>query len=106
MRWFVDQYLSGASDLDNPLASPLLATDLGGLPPAFIVTAECDPLRDEGEAYGELLRKQGVPVNVQRYPGMPHGFFSMAAGLDTAGRAFNDAAAHLRSAFGLLSSHA
>ena len=100
MHWFVNHYLTGEADRANPLASPLLATDLSGLPPAFIITAECDPLRDEGEAYGELLRKQGVPVHVERYAGMPHGFFSMAAGLDAARRAFRDAVRRLREQLG------
>ena len=106
MAWFVGHYLNGDADMDNPLASPLLATDVSGLPPAFVITAECDPLRDEGEAYGELLRKQGVPVEIRRYPGMPHGFFSMAAALDTARGAFMDATARLQSAFGTLRSPA
>lgn len=99
VRWFVDHYLNGEADLTNPLASPLLAAGLSGLPPAFIITAECDPLRDEGEAYADLLKNEGVAVEVQRYPGMPHGFFSMAAGIDTARRAVADATARLQSAF-------
>jgi acetyl esterase len=98
MQWFVNHYLNDAADYANALASPLLATDLSGLPPAFIITAECDPLRDEGEAYGELLEKEGVPVEVRRYAGMPHGFFSMAGGLDTARRAVADAVQRLQSA--------
>jgi acetyl esterase len=99
MHWFLNHYLNGEEDRTNPLASPLLANDVSGLPPAFIVTAECDPLRDEGEAYGQLLRRQGVRVDLECYAGMPHGFFSMAAGLDTARRAVADAVERLRLAF-------
>ncbi len=102
MRWFLQNYLGGEEDYTNVLASPLLATDLSGLPPAFIITAEYDPLRDEGEAYGELLKNEGVPVEGQRYPGMPHGFFSMFGALDTARRAVDDATMRLRSAFGII----
>jgi acetyl esterase len=98
MQWFVNHYLKDAADQANALASPLLATDLSGLPPAFIITAECDPLRDEGEAYAELLKREGVPVEVRRYAGMPHGFFSMAAGLDMARHAVADAIERLQSA--------
>lgn len=99
MHWFIGHYLNGDGDRHNPLASPLLATDLSGLPPAFIITAECDPLRDEGEAYGILLKKEGVPVEVERYAGMPHGFFSMAGGLETARQAVADAVHRLQAAF-------
>lgn len=99
MVWFVDHYLNGDQDRINPLASPLLAADLRGLPPAFVLTAECDPLRDEGEEYGRRLEAAGVRAEVRRYEGMPHGFFSFAAGLDTGRRAFGDAVERLRSAF-------
>jgi acetyl esterase len=83
----------------------LLASDLGGLPAAFVLTAECDPLRDEGEAYGRRLEEAGVLVEVKRYAGMPHGFFSFAA-LDTAKQALADTTTHLRKAFGLERFHA
>lgn len=102
MHWFVNHYLNSDADRTDSLASPLLASNLRGLPPAFILTAECDPLRDEGEAYGQHLREAGVPVEVQRYEGMPHGFFSFAAALDGGRRAFADATSRLRSAFGLV----
>ncbi|HTA68389.1 MAG TPA: alpha/beta hydrolase [Bryobacteraceae bacterium] len=101
MHWFVNHYLNSEADRTDPLASPLLAANLRGLPPAFIITAECDPIRDEGEAYGLRLEDARVPVDVQRYDGMPHGFFSFGAALDSGRRAFADATSRLRSAFGL-----
>ena len=66
MIWYIDHYLRGEEDKEHPLASPLLVSDLGGLPAAFVLTAECDPLRDEGEAYGRRLEEAGVPVKVER----------------------------------------
>lgn len=76
MTWFGEQYHTSASDSVDPLASPIHAADLAGLPPAIIITAECDPLRDQGEAYTSLLRKAGVPVIGLRYTGTIHGFMS------------------------------
>jgi len=101
IQWFVNHYLNGEADRTDPLASPLLASNLQRLPPAFIITAECDPLRDEGEEYGRRLEEAGVDVDVQRYDGMPHGFFSFGAALDGGRRAFADATSRLRSAFAL-----
>lgn len=76
MLWFLDQYLSCKEDALNPYASPILA-NLQKLPPALIATAEYDPLRDEGELYGALMRKQGSSAVVVRYNGMIHGFLNM-----------------------------
>ena len=77
MIWFWDHYLPDASRRSEPDASPLHATDLAGLPPAVVMTAEHDPLRDEGESYAARLADAGVPVDFKRHAGQLHGFFSL-----------------------------
>jgi acetyl esterase len=99
MRWFWEQYVNSAAEMDDPLASPILAADLSGLPPALIITAEFDPLRDEGEAYADRLRQAGVPVVLSRYDGMIHGFFAMFPAIDKGRQAVGEASDALRSAF-------
>jgi len=84
MEWFRENYLRNMDDARNPDASPLLARDLGGLPPALIITAECDPLRDEGAAYAKRLQDAGVPLTYTCYPGMIHPFFSLSGAIPQA----------------------
>src|SRR4029079_13740683 len=84
MEWYRTQYLASEADGDDPYCSPNVAASHAGLPPACIVTAEFDPLRDEGEAYGAQLAAAGVDVMVHRAPGVFHGFFNMDAILDGA----------------------
>jgi len=98
MKWFWRQYLPDPSDGEKPHASPLRAADLGGHPPAHVVTAGYDPLRDEGEAFAARLRDAGVPVSARRYEGVFHGFFGMTAFLDAAQEAMGEACDALRRA--------
>ena len=99
MRGFWGLYLAREEDGRNPHASPLRAADLSGLPPAQVITAEYDPLRDEGEAYARRLAAAGVPVVQRRYDGMIHGFFGFTALIDRAGEAVAEAARELRRGF-------
>jgi acetyl esterase len=96
MRWFWDQYAGPPAD---PLVSPLRAASFEDLPPAVIVTAGCDILRDEGEEYARRLAAAGVPVTLRRYEGMMHGFLAHAGVVDGARTAFDDIGAAIRSHF-------
>lgn len=100
MDWFVEQYIRDESDGENPYAFPLHASSLGGLPPALVVTAEYDPLRDEGEFYAQRLQEAGVEVTLTRYDGIIHGFYGMTAVLDAADRLFDEIAGHVRRVMG------
>jgi acetyl esterase len=99
MQWFFSYYLRRAADGNNPYVSPLRA-NVVGLPSATVITAEVDPLRDEGEAYAKFLQNSGVPTTLTRYTGVTHEFFSMAAIIDKAKQAVTEAATGLKTAFG------
>jgi acetyl esterase len=96
VAWYRQHYLADPRDASSPLASPLRAGSLAGLPPALVITAEYDPLRDQGEAYARRLADDGVPVELSRYPGMAHGFFTMIAAADASRAAITQAASRLR----------
>jgi acetyl esterase len=98
MRWFWDHYVPDPGDRDDWRAAPLRAEKLAGLPPATVLTAEYDPLRDEGEAYAERLREAGVPTTLRRYDGQIHGFVSMLDLLEAGRRAADEIGAALRRA--------
>ena len=97
MEWFWGNYLAD-TDPEAPLASPLYASELEGLPAALVITAEFDPLRDEGEAYAERLRQAGVLVQASRYDGQIHGFFGLPGILEGGRKAIDEAAQSLRAA--------
>ncbi len=105
MHWFRAHYLGadGLSDdgpVIDPKASPLLAESHRGLPPALIITAEFDPLRDEGKAYAEKLSEAKVEAKLSCYEGMTHVFFQLSPILDSGRAAVDEACAALRGAFG------
>ena len=92
-------YLPDPMDRGHAWASPARAADLSGLPPATILTAECDPLRDGGKVYADLLRAAGVPADYTEYPGVFHGFISMFGTIAEADQAVDKAAGVLREVF-------
>ncbi|MGE3822185.1 MAG: alpha/beta hydrolase, partial [Isosphaeraceae bacterium] len=98
MMWYWNHYLADPSRRADPDASPLRAADLAGLPPATVVTAEYDPLRDEGNAYAQRLEASGVPVRHRRYEGLIHGFLRRHHLLDRGKAALDELAADLREA--------
>jgi acetyl esterase len=102
VQWTWTQYLASPADAEHPYASPLGASDLSGLPPTLVITAEFDPLRDEGEAYGARLRESGEATTITRYPGMFHSFLTYLAVLDAARAANLEIATMLRTVFGEL----
>ncbi|MRH41158.1 alpha/beta hydrolase fold domain-containing protein [Aquibacillus halophilus] len=99
MIWYWNHYLHNKDEGNHPYASPLQADDLNSLPPTLVITAEYDPLRDEGEAYAKRLKEAGVPVVFTRYKGMIHGFFTMTETIDKAKEATQQAVTALKKAF-------
>ncbi|MDE2380470.1 alpha/beta hydrolase [Bradyrhizobium sp.] len=96
IRWFCDHYLSGAADIHDWRASPARAATLIGLPPAYVLTAGADPLRDEGDDYAARLKQAGVPVAYRHFPGQFHGFFTMGKLLQQANIAASEIGAWLK----------
>jgi acetyl esterase len=96
MMWFWNHYLADEKLADDPYVSPLRAVNLTDLPQALILTAEYDPLCDEGETYARRLQEAGVKVKLTRYDGMIHGFIRMTSRLDKARQALDEVAENLR----------
>lgn len=96
LRPFNAFYLDSGADPADPLVSPIRRADLSGLPPALIITAEHDPLRDEGELYGRRLQEAGVHATVSRYAGAGHGFVQHFSWIPEYSRAFQETAAFLK----------
>jgi acetyl esterase len=101
MHWFLAHYLNGETEKADWRASPLRAKSFAGVPPTLVITAEFDPLCDEGEAYAEALKRTGVSVVLERFPGQIHGFLSMGRIVEDAQRAVAVCAGTLRGAFGM-----
>jgi acetyl esterase len=102
MTWFIGHYLDGSGfEATDPRVSPAAAGDdvLAGTPQALVITAEFDPLRDEGEAYGARLQSLGVPTKARRFEGMVHAFYGWRVVAPAAGEAIDDSIGFLREAF-------
>jgi acetyl esterase len=100
MQWFWDHYAPDEKDRSNPDATPLHAADFTGLPPAYVLIAEYDPLRDEGLAYAEQLEAAGVPVTVSRYDDQCHVFFTLVNLMESANQAVAEVGQAIRKAVG------
>lgn len=99
MQWFWGHYLNHSAEGEHAYASPLRAPDLTGLPRAIVITAELDPLRDEGEAYAQRLADAGVMVHTRRYAGVSHEFFGLAGAVSKAKDAVDFAVDNLQQVF-------
>ena len=99
LPWFSGMYFADPADSKSPFASPINATDLKGLPPATVITADLDVLRDDGMAYAKKLEAAGVPVASENYVGVLHEFFGMGSAVDQARKAEGFAAGELKKAF-------
>lgn len=99
MAWFWDQYVPNVEEREHPLASPLHAASLNGLPPTYLVSAGYDVLYDEGQAYAERLRHAGVPVTEQAHPTMLHGFLHTSEPFDEAVAAMSQLTSAMKGLF-------
>jgi len=90
LAWYYEEYYGPDADTKDFRVSPIFADDLSGLPPALIITAEHDTLRDEAKAYADRLESSGVPTKYSYYPGMVHGFLQMAGLVDEAQEAIDE----------------
>ena len=97
MNWFIKHYISREEDLKNQYASPILRTDLSGLPPVLLITAEYDILTNQCNAYAAKLREAGVRVHTKHYPGLIHGFFTLPDAFDAAKESIKQTADELSS---------
>lgn len=100
MEWYWDQYVD-VVDRRHPYVAPLHAPSLAGVAPALVITAEVDPLQNEGEEYAHRLRDEGVEVTHHMYPGMHHGFLNLTQMFPKAQQAFDEIVAVLRARFGI-----
>jgi acetyl esterase len=98
IEFFDRAYMPRPGDREDPRASPIRFPSFAGLAPATVVTAECDPVRDEGRAYAARLEAEGTPVVLREYAGMPHGFFGMHALVEASEEAIRFAGERLRAA--------
>jgi acetyl esterase len=96
IQWFKNHYLNGPDDIDDWRASPARVENLARLPPAYVLTAGADPLRDEGDEFATRLKHAGVPVTYKTYPGQFHGFFTMGKLLPQANVAAKEIGAWLK----------
>ncbi len=96
IKWFCNHYLNSAADIDHWKASPARSKTLAGLPPAYVLTAGADPLRDEGAEYAARLTEAGVPVTYRHFPGQFHGFFTMGKLLNQANVAVSEIAGWMK----------
>lgn len=101
MQWFIGHYLPAGAKQDDHRLSPNWFDDLSNLPPALVVTAGFDPLRDEGKEYAERMRAAGVPVEYRCYESTIHGFFNMGGVIGVTRKALDGSAAALRQALGV-----
>jgi len=100
MQWFWREYVGTPEQMAEPYASPLRAETLAGLPPALVLTAECDPLCDEGLAYAQALQQAGVPMTLREFPGMIHGFLKRWETFDDARTANREIGRYLQKTIG------